>query len=147
MKKLNRCYIEIELEFGCVNDKTMSVVLHSNGNDQTAIPELINGQWLAKPKIYIELPTAVKLSFSGKDHITDVIFDHNGNIIKDLYVKILSVNIDGFKLNEKFIHQRLVIDTTDGQSWTTSYIGFNGNIIINMPEKNVFLQYYSFLNR
>jgi len=147
MKKLNHCYIEIEFEFGCVNDKAMSVVLCSNENDLSVIPELIDGKWLAKSKIYVELPSTIQLSFSGKNQLTDVILDSTGNIIKDLYVKILNVSIDGFKLNEKFIHQQLTINTTDGKNWTTSYIGFNGNMMIDLTEKNVFLQYYSFLNR
>jgi len=147
MKKLNHCYIEIEFEFGCVNDKLMTVVLSSGDNVTQVQPELVDGQYLSKPKIYLDLPAVVKLRFSGKDHNTDVIFDQDGKITQDLYVKILGVNLDGFNLNEKFIHQGLTINTTDGQTWTTSYIGFNGEILLDLSEPNVFLQYYSILNR
>ena len=147
MQKINHCFIEFDLEFGCVNNKLMTVALSSDENITAIQPGLIDGKYLAKSRLYIDLPAVVKLRFSGKDHTTDVIFDQDGKITQDMYVKILGVNLDGFNLNEKFIHQGLTINTTDGQTWTTSYIGFNGEILLDLSEPNVFLQYHSILNR
>ena len=147
MQKINHCFIEFDLEFGCINNKLMTVALSSGDNVTQIQPKSVDGQYLSKPRLYIDLPAVVKLTFSGKDHNTDVVFDQDGKITQDLYVKIRGINLDGFNLNEKFIHQGLTINTTDGQTWTTSYIGFNGEILLDLSEPNVFLQYYSILNR
>lgn len=147
MQKINHCYVEFDLEFGTVNDKFLSLSISAGDHSIDVYPELVDGKFLARPRLYIDLPTVVKLNFSGKDPTVDVVMDLSGKIVQDLYVKILKVNIDGFELNEKFIHQGLTINTVDGESWTTSYIGFNGEIKIDLAQPNVFLQYNEILNR
>ena len=58
-----------------------------------------------------------------------------------MYVKITAITLDKFKLNKIFLHQKMKLLTENKKEITTSYIGFNGSIFIDMPESTVFSQY------
>jgi len=87
----------------------------------------------------LHLPAIIKLKFSGKT-VHDTVTDKDNKIIEDMYVKVLAIRLDKFELNEKFIHQKINIVADSNETHTTSYIGFNGTITLNLAESNVFSQ-------
>jgi len=86
------------------------------------------------------LPTELVIKTSGKDHNHDTKIDEAGNIHEDLAVQIESIMLDSFELGEVYLHQKIKILTESGEEHTTSYFGFNGTIVLNFSEKNVFSQ-------
>ena len=139
MPKLNRCTIGFEFEFGSINDRYTKVNITHKGQVWTICPNNNRGSI----KFDIDLPTQVVLQFTGKDPDTDTLVDQDGNIVGDMYVKIISISLDGFKIKENFLHQKMKLLTDNGQEVVSSYIGFNGKILLDMPESDVFSQYFS----
>jgi hypothetical protein len=139
MTKFNQCKLEIKFEFGSCNSKYFTVVIDDNKSIKTITPT---------DNFYctdIELPTQVKLAFSGKTD-GDTLVDENNNIVEDMYVKIAAIWLDKFPLSVKYIHQQIQIVTTSGETHTTSYIGFNGTVVLDYSEDNVFSQVLSLNN-
>ena len=135
MTKFNQC----KLEFGSCNSKYFTVVVFDNKSVKTITPT---------DNFYctdIELPTQVKMAFSGKND-GDTLVDENNNIVEDMYVKIAGIWLDKFPLSEKYMHQQIQIVTTSGETHTTSYIGFNGTVVLEYSEDNVFSQVLSLSN-
>jgi len=143
MNKLNRCKIKFDFEFGKINDRNMTVVITNNDQKFLVAP---SDKQIQSIDFDIDLPTQVILKFAGKDPTRDTIVDKDGNITADVYVKILSITLDGFELRETFLYQKMKLVTDDGQEIKTAYIGFNGQIIIDMLESDVFCQYHSLHN-
>lgn len=124
-----------KFDFEGINNQHLSLTVHSH-NQQFMVTD-------TDPTITLDLvlPTVVHLEFSGKNYNTDTILDSDGKIIKDKYIKITSVNIDGFDLPETFLYQKLVVNTDDGRTFTTPYVGFNGAIQITLDQPDVFSQF------
>jgi len=137
MHNFSQCSLRFELEFERIGTKTMEVCI--NGNP--VVPTEVNNKLQSITELDIVLPTEIIITFSNKDPNHDTIVDQNGSITQDLCVKIKSVELDGFKLNEKFLHQKLTIMTENGDLITTSYIGFNGQMVITFDKSDVFSQY------
>lgn len=140
MHRLNSCNLEFKFEFGLVDGRYMQTTIQVNSTEYTVIP---NNSCFNTKQLVVDLPTQVVLKFTGKNTDTDTIVDNNGQIIKDMFVKIISISLDGFILPEKFLHQQLILVTDTGQQINSAYIGFNGKLVIDMPQKTVFLQYLS----
>lgn len=140
MPNFGHCAIEFDFEFGTIKNKHMMVEIQTETESISVNPDESSKGFA---KIEVDLPTCVVLKFTGKDYNTDTIVDENGKIIQDVYVKISNMRLDGFVLNEKFMHQKIKISTDQGQEFTTSYIGFNGTVQIVLSEKDVFSQYLS----
>lgn len=138
MDNLSSFQLTMEFEFGIVNGQIIKTLLQV---DEQRIPIIPDDKGLAKIAVTVDLPAQLVLTFSNKDPNTGTLIDDCGNIIKDVFVKILSISFDGFELNEKFIHQKIKLLTETGQEIFTSYIGFNGIIVLNLTESNVFSQY------
>lgn len=141
MIKFNNCTVEFQFEFSAIAGRHMQVAIIVNSNDLYTVnptDKLVTGT-----KINVELPSQIVLTFFGKNHNTDTVLDSDGNITQDIFVKILSISIDGFQLNENFLHQKLKLVTVDNQEIFTTYIGFNGNITIDLSKHTVFSQYLS----
>ena len=139
MTKFNQCKLEIKFEFGSCNSKYFTVVVFDNKSVKTITPT---------DNFYctdIELPTQVKMAVSGKND-GDTLVDENNNIVEDMYVKIAGIWLDKFPLSEKYMHQQIQIVTTSGETHTTSYIGFNGTVVLEYSEDNVFSQVLSLSN-
>jgi len=137
MHDFSKCRLQIKLEFESIGSKIMNVDI----NGHRVIPTDVNGKLLSVTEFDIVLPTEVLITFSNKDPNFDTIVDQTGNITQDLCVKIKSIALDGFKLNEKYLHQKLSIVTENGNSITTSYIGFNGQMSLTFDKSDVFSQY------
>jgi hypothetical protein len=134
MHNLNLCTLSIALEFGSVNGKLMQVLVEGEPVD----PDSDLKALICLP---IRLPTNIKIEFLNKDSSADTIVDSKGNIVQDLYVKFSEVRLDGFLLNEKYLHQKIILNTMNGDTINTSYIGFNGTVVLNFNHHTVFSQY------
>ena len=146
MLKINECCVEIDFEFSYLNNKFMQVQV-INGNQVVDVnPTLINNKYLSIAKIDVVLPTNVSLHFKGKNANFDTIMDDQGNITDNLYVKILAIKLDGFGIPEDFLHQGLKLYTTDNQTFVTSFIGFNGTMMLDLIKPAVFSQFLYFKN-
>jgi hypothetical protein len=143
MLELARCQLRIDFEYGLIDGKIMQVEIYNNQKVLTATPQ-INGDY-AQAQVFLDLtlPTRLFLIFSGKNNLTDTQIDENGNIIKDLYVKITNLALDKIEISQNALNQKLVLETATG-SIPTNYVGFNGRITLNLDKPNVFLQYYDF---
>jgi hypothetical protein len=138
MAELNTCKLKFEFEFGSIQDRRMDLEIV---NDNSTLPIIPGADGRAKIQINIKLPTKVILRFGGKNANTDTIIDSQGNIINDMFVKIVKIDFDGFELGQVFLHQKIQLHTYDDQIITTSYIGHNGQITFDFTESDVFRQY------
>ena len=138
MTNLQACKIQFKFEFGLINNQFMQVNVINGNQNNLVIP---NNNNIGIVEFSVELPTQIMLTFTGKNPNTDTLVDENGNITKDMYVKIVSILLDGFELNNIFLHQKIKLLTETNQEIITSYVGFNGSIRIDLSESSVFSQY------
>lgn len=136
---LTKFILSIDFEFSNIDNRKMSVVLKTN--KETLI---INEQGIIK--IEIQLPSLVTLIFSGKNQETDTLMDSQGNILQDVHVKIKSIRIDGLEIPEWSIQKKITLETDTGMLVSSSYIGFNGTMRIDMPEIDIFSLYQRFIS-
>ena len=129
MHDFSQCNIALEFEFGETNGKYMNLAV----NDVAVTPDCPHVD------LTITLPNTIQLTLSNKGD-NDTIVDDSGNIVQDCYVKLTAIAIDGFKINEKFLHQKVIINTQDGQSITTNYFGFNGTVFLILDRTTVLSQ-------
>lgn len=131
----NQFSMTFNFEFVCVNDQYMNLTI-LNQNQQFVVTH-------DRPSITFNLilPTSVTLQFSGKNYNTDTVVDLDGNIVQDKFIKIVSVDVDRFRLPETFLYRKLTINTDDGRSYTTPYIGFNGRMHLVLDQTDIFSQY------
>lgn len=128
--------LEIVLKFGELNGQTMSVELLTE--DQKFLVSGVTGKHVFSTSI--SFPTQIEMHFSGKNQITDTVIDENGKIIKDKYVKIESIAIDGIYLPKQYLQQGIELITNDQRKIVSDYIGFNGKIQIKFDKSNLFYQ-------
>ena len=130
----NTCEVAIEFEFGDVAGQYMTLEVSNNHSTTIVIPE--NPRYSTS----ISLPTKLTLTTGNKNPRYHTIIE-DGKIVEDVYVKIISVTLDGQHLNENFLHKKITINADDGNSHVTSYFGFNGKVDLDFSEDNVFIQY------
>lgn len=128
---MNKVRIDIEFEFGLIDNRYMTVMV----NDQLVTP--------ANPTVSfeIDLPTRIRIDYSGKNNQTDTKLDEQGNIIADLYAMIKVMKLDGFLAKQKYLYHNVTMHTTTGEVFTTCYAGFNGHMQIVLDQPTVFSQY------
>ena len=132
---LNTIDVTFEFEYGMIDNRYMQIEISTNKQSV-----LVN----AKTNIVvkeIQIPNRLSLSFTGKTPGRDTIVDSAGNIIQDMYVKVIGLKIDNLKVPEWVLQKKLSYVTFDGRLLTTSYIGFNGTMTIDIPESMVFSFY------
>lgn len=132
---MNKTKVTIDLEFKGINGKHMDLLV--NGEPVTP-----NNK--AQVETVCNLPSECILEFSGKDP-RDTKIDKDGNIVDDIFVLIKSVKIDGIRLPDTYVHQKIKIKTDSGEEIQTSHIGYNGRVVISLLESNSFTQYQSML--
>lgn len=132
---LNIIDLTFEFEYGRVSDRSMQVEITSG--DQSVLANLSNKVTVKQ----IVIPNQIKLKFSGKTPGRDTVVDSAGNIVQDMYVKLLGLTIDNLKVPRWVLEKKTSYVTDGGQLLTTSYIGFNGVITIDIPESTVFSFY------
>jgi hypothetical protein len=143
---ISDCYLEIDFEFVPLEHKLMQVTVSHTHNKIFVTPELVNGSYLATTRINITLPTQVMLEFSGKGP-NDTVVDAVGNITADLMVKIISIKLDGFVVDQNLFYRLLVLTSTDNSIWNGPIIGFNGTMNIDLNKDNVFSQFMALINQ
>lgn len=132
---MNRTKVTIDLEFKGINGKHMD--LSVNG-------EPVSLSDKAQVETICDLPSEYILEFSGKDP-RDTKIDSDGNIIDDIFIRIKSIKIDGIRLPDTYVHQKIKIKTDSGEEIQTSHIGYNGIVVIPLAESTSFTQYQSML--
>jgi hypothetical protein len=133
--------LEFIFEFGKFNNRSMAVEGILNDNILTAN--------IDNPKLNFQnllLPAQLKIKFLGKTFGKDTEVDSNGNIIKDMYVKIIEIKVDNLIIPKWVIEKKLFYVTETGETLNTSYIGFNGTMNFDIPENNSFA-FYRRLNK
>ena len=132
--------VTIKFQFGAINNQTMNVSVNNNGYITQPLPDENN---VAVVTVPVDLPGQIDLEFSGKGP-DDTLVSESGDILADKFVKITSIELEHFPLNEIFIYQRLTLNDQNGQTHVTNYVGFNGNMTIKFEHTNVFEQYLAF---
>ena len=132
MTKFNRCKFKLSLVFGKCNNKYMTVKVNN------LIQKPLDGR--VDMELDLMLPENVVIETSGKDPKYDTKMNSKGEIVEDLYVQIESISLDGFPLGEKYIHQMIKINTDEGKHVNTSYLGYNGEVVLEFAEDNAFFQ-------
>lgn len=123
----------MKLKFGLVRDEQMNMTLtYDNKSYQI---EHTNPM----VSIPIMLPANIRIDFFGKDPNLDTIVKDN-KIVEDKYIQITKITLDDIPFDGKYLHQCLTINTNAGDNITTSYIGFNGVMNINLNKDTVFEQ-------
>lgn len=113
------------------------VLMDHRGTKIDIVPGPAN---IAEVIVPVTLPATISLVFSGKNHGHDTVVDTNSNILEDLHVEILEIGLDCFNMSPHYLQQKLTLDTVDGKVIHSSYIGFNGQMIIDLPKTSVFQQ-------
>jgi hypothetical protein len=141
MDNLKYCIITLELEFGAVNDQTMTVIVDHNGKQQQICP---NTDTVISCNIEVEFPTAITLSLFGKNMNTDTQLNEKHEIIKDKYVKLTNLKIDKISAPLAYLQQKIKF-ILDDQFIVTNYFGFNGSATIYLDKSNAFTQQCYFI--
>lgn len=136
------CLIEFDFEFSKVNNNAMRLIVEYNAKKYDVIPNFVGDIGTARINLPITLPTYVTLIVSNKG-INDTIVDDTNKIIQDCYIKVTSVKIDKFKLNDIFLHQKIHLVTHDNNVVTSNYFGFNGHAVLDFKKTTVLAQYLS----
>ena len=101
-------------------------------------PAWQDDQATATLQLDIELPGQVVLDIGGKtDQDIDI---HDGRIHRDTYVKILAVNLSGWRLNDVFLHQKLCMQTATGDRIISAYLGHCGTVTLDFGKTSVMSQ-------
>lgn len=145
MPDLRRADLTFVFDFERVNGSAMKVDVAYQQDIHTVPCEWQDDIGKGSITIAILLPTVVTVITSGKGQ-EDTVVDEQNNIIKDCYAKIREAYLDGFKLNEHFLHEKIVLRADNGQVVTSNYFGFNGTAQIRLDKDSVFSQ-YCWLNR
>jgi hypothetical protein len=133
---LNIIDITIDFEFGHIDNRTMIVDILIN--NKLTLENSSDAKIILKQ---VSIPNEIKIKFSGKTPGKDTKVDNLGNIIQDMYVKIVGIKIDNLKIPNWVIEKKLSYTTDQGKELQTAYIGFNGTMTIPIPENNVFAFY------
>ena len=134
MSNLAQCRFELKLKFGQLSSGKL-IKADMFQDDRLCTGYAVN----------ITLPTKITLIVHGKDMDNDTKLDDQGNIIQDLYVKIMGVYLDGFNLGEEFLYKKIKFITKDGVL-TTPYLGFNGRVEFDLDQLTVFDQVMAWKN-
>lgn len=140
MTNFSNCNLKIKFKFGYCSNKFFNVAIKYKDSVTSIFPTQHDEEFIAVYEKSIQLPSEIEIFFSGKDLNQDTIIDDAGNIINDLYVQIEEITLDSFKLNSKYLNQKIDLVTEDGDIHTARYIGFNGKISLQFEENNVLAQ-------
>jgi hypothetical protein len=129
---MNSCKLQIVFKFFEVRNEYMTVKIHDSSITPT------DGEVYCYEQM-ITLPTQLDLEFGGKDSNNDTIIDKDGNIIKDKYVLITEIRLDGMMIEPLYLQRRLKLEY-NGQVNYSNYIGLNGKMTIEFNKPDVFRQ-------
>lgn len=142
MHELSQVRFDMAFEFGRIADKTMQVTVQHQDQTITVVPDSTTDKAQATVSLQIQLPTCVSVVYSGKNNATDTVLDSEGNIVQDLYVRVMSIQLDGLALGEHALHRHCVL-VTESDTINTAYVGFNGRMDFELDRANIFAQFYA----
>lgn len=139
MTNLAKCKLEMLFEFGRARDEFMNLVVVYENKKISVIPIIDGDNGSACLNLEIELPCSILFEVSNKQ-IHDTIVDQHNNIVKDCFIKLVSLAIDGFRLNQIFLCQKIHLETEHNGIVASNYFGFNGRVKLDFTKSNVMTQ-------
>jgi hypothetical protein len=141
MIAIDNCIISFDLSFDHIDNRIMQAMLTIDREQIDVWPTLANEKYTATIEAGIKLPALISLEFSGKNYNTDTVIDQQGNILKDICIKIKNMRLDGLSVDQYYLQQRLILIDDTGIEWIGPYIGRNGIMQIAFKENNIFSQF------
>jgi len=129
MDQLNKSNLTLEFEIGFLNDHNMSLIIDGKLFDSFSSPDFVYTK-------QIELPTAVCIEVRGKGK-NDTLVDDNGLIVKDKYILLKNIRLDGVSCDPVYCHKAITLNTGTDKI-KSPYWGFNGFVQIDFNESNGF---------
>jgi hypothetical protein len=114
----------------------------SNGLMSLVISDKVGKVYQIKPlcegknqiEIAVETPNKLIFTLTGKNNRHDTLLDSKtGTIIKDKFIKITGVEIDGKPLNENRVAQMFTLRTQENREINSAFWGFNGCVEFDLP--------------
>ena len=82
----------------------------------------------------VDTPNKLVFNLSGKNNRKDTILDKStGKILKDKFIKITSVEINGKPLNKNRVAKMFVLQTESKEQINSAFWGFNGSVDFDLP--------------
>lgn len=128
----NSSIVTLDFEVSHVHGRSMSLTVETDHGIEH-FDQLVEGRF--QHSVSIQFPTKFNIVVSGKGP-NDTLVDQSGNIIGDMYIKLIKVSVDGIPCSTNYVHE-VVNCTTDGNRVQTNYWGFNGTIKLDFSHKNV----------
>jgi hypothetical protein len=129
MDQLNKSNLTLDFEIGFFNDHSMSMIIDGKTFDSFDNPNFVYTK-------QIELPTAVCIEVRGKGK-NDTLVDSNGQVVKDKYILLKNIQLDGVSCAPFYCHKAIILDTGTDKI-KSPYWGFNGFVQIDFDESNGF---------
>ena len=85
----------------------------------------------------IKFPAKFSIQVNGKGP-TDTKVDEQGNIVKDMYIKLTDINVDGMSCHQQYLYNSINLTTDLGEKIQKSYWGFNGQVGLDFDYQNSF---------
>jgi len=112
MNHWSTAILSIEFVTTAVNSRTMHLSIDTQDSIET-IGTLPEGKWVWKK--YITLPARVCLWFDNRNGVTTLV-DEQGNITKNMSVKINTVSLDGLPCWEYWTEHSIITECSDTQN-------------------------------
>jgi hypothetical protein len=133
MNHLNRANCCITFELGLVESRGMRITVESSGTQL----QLERGQ--TQCTVPVEFPGYMTVTVNGKMP-TDTKVDAEGNVVQDMYVKIIDLQINGMSVDKVWLEKAIYLKRfSDGELVNTNYLGFNGQVRIDFDKPNSFI--------
>lgn len=126
--------LKLIFEISTIDNKSMDIAFN-NGGVVESFSDLPDGEFIYET--VITFPTEFEITVSGKGPV-DTVVDPSGKVIKDKYIKILSIEVDRIPCIPHYVHRNIVLHTVDGQEIVANYWGFNGTVKLDFTEANSF---------
>lgn len=126
--------LKLTFNVSAIDGKSMNITFNNQGVYEH-FTNLAQGEFVYETEI--TFPAEFEITLSGKGP-GDTVIDSDGNIIKDKYIEILNIEVDRIPCVPHYVHQRVTLETEDGQEVTAAYWGFNGVVKLNFKEANSF---------
>lgn len=128
---INQSQIVLDFEVSHTNGHSMSLTIKTDSHTDH-FDQLDEGRF--QYTTTVQFPTKFEIFVNGKN-ANDTLVDSNGNIIKDKYIKLNKVSVDGISCCVDYVH-RLIHETIDGNHIQTNFWGFNGKISLDFSQPN-----------
>jgi hypothetical protein len=130
----NKSNLSLTFEIGHCHGRSMNLLIQNNQY------QMYYDQIESKTLTYtapFEFPGQVSITVSGKG-ANDTTVDSEGNIVEDMYIKLTNIQVDQLNCDPYYLNKNIVLQTNDGQKHILQYWGFNGKIILDLPQSNSF---------